>query len=428
MKDLATGAPPVLASGLSGNLDAVLAAEQACERVQEGLGGAVPDLTMLFISSHHVGQADEVSKVVRSMVPSRCLVGVSAEAVLGGRTELEGAAGVSVLAAHLPGAGVHAFTIDPSWAPEDTPEGLSRLGALMGASQDLRATLFFADPFSVPLLGLLPAMNRARAEGRTGAILGGIASAATKAGGNALFVNDRVVSAGLVGVSLSGPVRVDTVVSQGCRGFGPNLLITKARKNMILELGGKPALAAVQEVVSQLGEEDQALLRRGLFVGRVINEYKDRFFRDDYLIRNVLGADENSQGIAVNEFVRVGQTIRLHLRDAATADNDLQLLLDAQALYERPAGALLVTCNGRGTRLFDQPHHDADAITRAFAPPRAGEDVAKGGRPIGPETPDLPLAGFFAGGEIGPVGGESFIHGHSACIALFRPEARTDNP
>jgi small ligand-binding sensory domain FIST len=223
-------------------------------------------------------------------------------------------------------------------------------------------------------------------------------------------------------VSLRGPVRVDTVVSQGCRGFGPTIVITKARKNVILEMGGKRALDVVRECVEALPADDKPLLERGLFIGRVINEYKDRFGRDDFLIRNVLGVDENQGAVAINELVRVGQTIRFHVRDARTADEDLAMLLDAQQLREPPLGGVLITCNGRGSRLFDRPHHDAAAVVKAFSPGRGGEVLAKGGEEIDPEGPVLPLAGFFAAGEIGPVGDQSYLHGQTAVLALFRNE------
>ena len=140
--------------------------------------------------------------------------------------------------------------------------------------------------------------------------------------------------------------------------------------------------------------------------------------------------DQESGSIAVADMLRVGQTVRFHMRDAATADEDLGLLLDMQKLYEPPAGVLLFTCNGRGTRLFEAPHHDAAAIVRAFAPGLAAEEKAKGGKPLGPGkgvewaagngAASVPLAGFFAAGEIGPIGDEVFLHGHTASVALFR--------
>jgi small ligand-binding sensory domain FIST len=89
------------------------------------------------------------------------------------------------------------------------------------------------------------------------------------------------------------------------------------------------------------------------------------------------------------------------VRDAETADEDLQSLLDAdRAANLAPAqGALLFSCNGRGTRLFPNAHHDAAAIQKIDGP--------------------IPLAGFFAQGELGPISGRNYLHGFTASIALF---------
>lgn len=410
-----------LAAGLSGNPGGLKAAEEVCARVSQGLGAGSVDLAMLFVSHEHVGAMDLIAGAIRRELHVDCLVGVSGEGVVGGRTEVERAPGVSLLAARLPGVSLVPFTSEELMPYEDSPQGIARFGRAFGADADLRASFVFADPFSVPINGLLATMNRARVEGRIGSIIGGMASGSTSAGGHALVLDDAVYRAGLVGVSLRGPVRVDNVVSQGCRGFGPAFIITKAKKNVIFELSRRPALHVVRELVEELGPQDQEQLnRRGLFVGRVINEYKDRFGRDDFLIRNVLGVEEQHNAIAVNELVKVGQTVRLHLRDARTADEDLGMLLDAQQLREPPVGGVLITCNGRGTRLFDAPHHDAAAVARAFSPGRSGEDLAKGGLAFDAEGPSIPLAGFFAGGEIGPVGEQSYLHGQSAVLALFR--------
>jgi small ligand-binding sensory domain FIST len=409
-----------LAAGLSTSSDAATAAEQVVAQCAQGLGTGSTDLAIACISPHHIGHAEIIAAAIRRELRVDCLIGVSAESVIGGRTELERAPGVSLLAARLPGVTLVPFAGEDLVPFDESPEGLGRLGRGFGVEEDLRATFIFADPFSVPIMGLLPSMCRARAHGKVGAILGGLASAGTTPGVNALLLDDAVHRSGLVGVSLKGAVRIDPVVSQGCRGIGPTLIVTAAKKNIILGLGNRKALDVVRELVEELPEEDRKLLEKGLFVGRVINEYKDRFGRDDFLIRNVVGIDENHGAVAVSDFVRVGQTIRFHLRDAKTADEDLALLLDAQQLREPPLGAFLITCNGRGTRLFDRPHHDAAAVARAFAPPSPGEDLAKAGQEIDPEGPTLPIAGFFAAGEIGPVGADSYLHGQTACLALFR--------
>jgi small ligand-binding sensory domain FIST len=196
-------------------------------------------------------------------------------------------------------------------------------------------------------------------------------------------------------------VGLRSVVSQGCRPIGRPFVVTKAQDNVILQLGGRPPLAVLQELWQALDERDRRLFQQGLHVGRVINEYQGDFQRGDFLIRNVIGLDRTTGALAITDRVRVGQTLQFHVRDAATADEDLHALLqlDLSAAARRPAGALLFSCNGRGSRLFDVPDHDAAAL-------RA-------------EAGDIPVAGFFAQGELGPVGGQNFIHGFTASVALF---------
>jgi small ligand-binding sensory domain FIST len=296
-----------------------------------------------------------------------------------------------------------------------------------------RATFLFADPFSVAMNALLPALDRARTAAapggaEPGAMIGGLASASPRAGGNALMLDDEILNAGAVGVSLSGPVRIDTVVSQGCRPFGRPVVVTGVRGQIVTTLGSRPALEVLQGMIEELDESSRELLKKGVFLGRVVNEYKDRFGRGDFLVRNVIGGEEKTGSIAVADLLRVGQTVQFHLRDATTADEDLALLLDGQKLYGPPAGAMLFTCNGRGKRLFGEPNHDAAAVSRAFALAEPGEQLAKAGRKVAPApvsgepgaVPAIPLAGFFAAGEIGPVGDGVFLHGQTAALALFR--------
>jgi small ligand-binding sensory domain FIST len=157
----------------------------------------------------------------------------------------------------------------------------------------------------------------------------------------------------------------------------------------------------LRELFDELPEDDQELVQSGLHIGRVINEYQESFRRGDFLVRNVMGADD-SGGIAITDLVRVGQTVQFHVRDAETADEDLKSMIDSERI-DRPdstvAGALLFSCNGRGSRLFDGPDHDVGVLLEKFGP--------------------IPVAGFFAMGEIGPVGGQNFVHGYTASVVLF---------
>jgi small ligand-binding sensory domain FIST len=258
--------------------------------------------------------------------------------------------------------------------------------------------LVLGEPFTFPADLLLEQMND-RHPGVP--VIGGMASGGAMPGEHRLLFGPEALVDGAVAVLLDGPIRVRPLVSQGCRPIGKHFVITKAERNVIHELGGKPALVQLQAVFAELPTREQELVNQGLHVGRVVSEYQDRFEQGDFLVRNVIGADPESGAVAIGDYVRVGQTVQFHIRDWQTADADLRQLLAASQKRSTspPDGALLFTCNGRGTRLFPEPHHDALTIRSALG--------------------DIALAGFFAQGELGPVGGKNFVHGFTASMALF---------
>jgi small ligand-binding sensory domain FIST len=209
-------------------------------------------------------------------------------------------------------------------------------------------------------------------------------------------------------MAVSGPVSIRTVVSQGCRPIGDRYIVTKADKNMILELSGAPALERLQAMFDALDPNEQRIAQNGLHFGIVMDEQRNRFGRGDFLVRNLVGADQTSGALAVGDLVKEGQTVQFHVRDADSASEDLHLLLAGErARQSAPAlGALMFSCCGRGRGLFGRPHHDVTAVRE-----RIGA---------------VPIAGFFAQGEIGPVCGTNFLHGYTASIALFsEPESRS---
>jgi small ligand-binding sensory domain FIST len=356
-----------------------------------------PDLAFVFFTAHHLAEADALLAKLSAGLDPGTLIGCSGEGVIGPEREVERAPGIALLVAKLPSVNVHPFHI----ARGDWRELLADTGALnerLGAGEETRAIIAMGDPFTTPTNQFLPMID-SLCPGVP--VIGGMASAARAPGENVLFFNDTSVNEGLVGVSLSGPtLDVQTIVSQGCRPFGKTWVITKAKDNVIQTLGGRPALQALRDSLLEMPEPDRQLLQNGLFVGRAISEYKETFARGDFLVRNVTDVDNETGAISIGDYVRTGQTIRFHVRDAATATEDLAEMLSPQHLSHTAAGALLFSCNGRGTRLFATPSHDVKAANRAM--------------------PATPIAGFFAAGELGPVSNQNFIHGHTASFALFR--------
>jgi small ligand-binding sensory domain FIST len=375
--------------GLSTAPSSVDAGAEAAREARTGLGKDSVDLAFAFLSPAHLAAAAQVAESIRSELEPRRLVGCVAEGVVGGSRELEDGPGVAVWAGSLPGAEIETFHAVA--AVRD--ESLSLTGVPDFDEPALVALL--VDPFTFPTGSFIDYVN----ETYPGLpLVGGIAAGGRAPGTQALIHDEEIYEEGALGVVLSG-VQVRTVVSQGCAPIGREAVITQADGNVVFELAGKPALERLRDEIAALPREQQLLAAQGLLAGLVIDENKPEYGRGDFLIRGLLGADEKSGALAVGEAARVGQTLRFHVRDAATAEEDLRTALAEALAVETPVGALLFTCNGRGTRMFPEPDHDARALAKALGNPA--------------------LAGFFCGGEIGPIGGRTFLHGFTATMAVF---------
>jgi small ligand-binding sensory domain FIST len=388
------------ASATTTELDIDGAAAALIDQIRAQVDAPEFDFAMAFFSADLASVAPSGADRLCTALDPRVLIGCTCEGVIGKDQEIEHQSAITLVAARLPGVRLVPFSLDADdW---DALEDAARFRALVAAPDDTRLIVMVADPFTTPVDALLDAFN---AQYAGIPMIGGMASGAQQPGGNALLLNDRAFASGAVGVAFAGDFEIDIIVSQGCRPFGRTLTVTEADENVILALDGEPPLKHIQDLVAQLSEEDQALLKNGLFVGRAI-ETSGALGRGDFLIRSLLGVDRQSGAIGVGDSIRAGETIQFHLRDQRTAEEDLELLLTPQALDAPPSGALLFSCNGRGTRLYDHPNGDISTIQNILG----GVD----------------LAGFFAAGEIGPVGSKNFLHGHTASMALFRPRSQYD--
>jgi small ligand-binding sensory domain FIST len=370
------------------------------EQVRTQLDGqaetATVDLALVFLSAHFTGQARLIAAELQAGLRPGVLLGCTAEGVIGRQAELEGQPAITLVAAHLPGVQIFPFVLENTdWRA--TLLECAEFRRLVGAPDDTCLFLLLGDPFSTPMDDMLEAFNNAY-PGLP--VIGGMASGALRAQGNALILNDLTNNVGVVGVALAGELDVDVVVSQGCRPIWRPFTISAAHRNEIYLLENRPPLDWIQDLIQELTEEDRLLLQNGLYVGRAINNDDDDIGRGDFLIRGIIGIDRESGAIAIGDTVQEGETIQFHLRDAFTAQEDLEMMLIPQAFRLPPDGALLFSCNGRGTRLYDHPNGDINVIQKSL-----------GG---------TPLAGFFCAGEIGPIGGKNFMHGQTASLVIFR--------
>ena len=385
-------------TALSQLADTADALEEVCRDVSAGLAGRPVDLAFVFFSPGHADAADLIVSRIRERLRPTVLLGCSAESVIGGTQEVEGQPALCLWAGHLPGATLTPFHLEYV----EAGDGVRITGwpDEMPGLEHSPSFLVLAEPFTTaPAEAFLDDLAT-RYPGASA--IGGMASGAHEPGANRLLFNDTVVDSGVVGVAVTGAVGIRTIVSQGCRPIGDRFMITQAEQNVIHELSGKPALDRLREVFGLLSPAEQRQAERALHMGIVIDEHKDHFDRGDFLIRNLVGVDQTTGSLAVADDVRVGQTVQFQVRDGASASEDLRALLTGERILANaghPIGALLFSCNARGQRFFRTPHHDVTAVREQL-----------GGIPVG---------GFFAMGEIGPVGGNNFLHGYTASIALF---------
>lgn len=377
------------------------ALRECSEGVRGRLGPGPVSLALAFVTPHFAAYYPRVPGIVARHLGPEVFAGCSGGGVIGGGQEVEWSPAVSLVAARLPGVEVTPLRFADDLPDLDgPPDAWERLAGVR--ARENPQFVLLADPFSARTGALLAGLDYAF----PGAVkVGGLASGGTSPGTNALFLDGEVFTAGTVGVALRGAVVVDTVVAQGCRPIGPLMQVTSCKGNLLHALDGEPALEALRDLVADLDERDRHLAATALFAGVLMDEFREEPRAGDFLIRNLLGVDPRNGAIAVGENLQEGMRLRFHVRDAASAAEDLHAMLaaynEASDSGDSPAGALLFSCLGRGENLYGQANFDTNVFHEHLG--------------------DLPVGGFFCNGEIGPVGGATFLHGYTASFGILHP-------
>ncbi len=378
------------------------ALEQALTETLGQLEDAPVDLAMVFASAEYAPFYAELAAEAHRRLDANVLIGCSGQGIIGLAREVESEPAVSVLAFSLPGVRLYPVHVKQADV-QDAEAGGRWLNSLGITAADVNAWLLLADPFSLDPERLISVLN----EGYPGIdLIGGLASGDMRQQKTYLFLNGEAVEEGAIALALGGAYTVQTVVAQGAQPIGEPWTITGVTDNFVETLGMRPAIEILKETLRELSPEMQTRAQRNLLVGLAMNEYRDEFQRGDFLIRNLMGVNQEHGWIAVGASPSVGQTLQFQVRDPEAADSDLLAMLGGakEKLGDTaPVGALLCACNGRGLGLFGTPNHDAGLVSEQFG--------------------QLPVAGFFCNGEIGPVSGKPFVHGYTASIALIVPKS-----
>jgi small ligand-binding sensory domain FIST len=384
------------------------AVEDVVQQVLAELGDRSADFGLLFISNTFTSDSPRLLPLLAESIQITHLIGCSGGGIVGGRQELEDKPALSLMVGHLPGAQIHTFHLTDDSIP-DLDSSPDRWYSLIEVDDSVQPSfIVLGDPFSFPINDFLAGMDFAYPNAIK---VGGLAS-----GGNTnILFCDREGSyqlwrQGIVGVALWGDVTIDAVVAQGCRPIGKALQISQSDRNIILSIENRPPLETLQDIVNDLSESDRTLAEHSLFVGVVMDEFKLQPEPGDFLIRNIIGVDPRTGAIAIGDRVRPGQRIQLHLRDASASATDLEGALTAyqkRARLEHPdqnsQAALLFSCMGRGERLYGKPGFDSNVFEQFFG--------------------EIPLAGFFCSGEIGPVSNTTFLHGYTSVFGILRKKS-----
>lgn len=416
--------------------------DSALEELLSSVGPEEPDIAFLFVSSSHAGSFRRIVKHASERLPkSTQVMALVGGGIVGQGSEVDrpNQPAMSMLSGNLPkGANVEMLSFNELHnPPPEDPAFWKELqknngsGRQQSDQQRPPSFLLFVDPWS-PIDNILRGL-------RGSVVAGGISVPAQASFQPTVAMNGEALPQGsAVILRWTGTMGLQAIVSQGCRPVGPIFTVTKTTGNALEELDGVPALQKLQEVASDASEADRKLMSAaGYLVGIASANGVERgtsSSRTDFLIRQIIGFQPDKGAVVVgSRDVQLGDRVRFHVRDAQAARDDMKLQME-RTLSERlfagglshcgtPMAALQISCVARGQGMFQCPNEDVSYVNSLFE--NAQDQTEESASAAAPP----PVAGFFANGEIGPVGVAGFqpheviegtyMHGFTTVVGLL---------
>jgi small ligand-binding sensory domain FIST len=385
--------------------------QEVVDSIERQLGRCGPaDLALVFASASFASDLPRLLPLLQQRLRAEHWLGCLGGGVVGTGSdaiphELEQEPALSVTLLHLPGAHVHPFVLDGTNLPDlDGPADPWQL-QVGAAGSGFHSMLLLVDPTCQAINDLINGLDYAYPDAVK---VGGLAAAHSAPHGSLLSGSE--VRQGAVGCLLSGAWGLDPVVAQGCKPIGPVLEVEQAQRNVVLQVSEgqrrSSPVAALQAILSGLSPQEREQVRHSLFLG--VGQSSFSLGHSDaepaFLVRNLIGVDPRNGAVAVGERMRVGQQVQFQLRDGPSSQAELCQLLDAQAERQsEPLAALLFACLGRGEGLHGHADGDVTPCRERFA--------------------QVPIAGAFCQGEIGPVAGSTHLHGYTASWGFVVPRS-----
>jgi small ligand-binding sensory domain FIST len=338
-------------------------------------------LGFLYLTDVIADQAAGILDVLRRETGVEHWIGATGMGILGasaqGSGEYYDRPAVSALIADLPD---DSFRVFPGRGDDAAGAGSEWFEA-----QRPNVAIVHADPWAQRL----PLMLDRRAEASGAYLVGGLASSR----GPMVQIAGEVSEGGASGAWIGSSINLIAGISQGCAPIGPAHVATTAQKNVVMEIDGRPALEVFEEEIGEMLARNLERCANFIYAALPVGGSDT----GDYLVRNLMGIDPNKGWIAIGDQIESGDGIMFTKRDRATANADLvQMLQRLKKRVKRPIqGGLYFSCLSRGHNLFGD----------------AGAEMAIVREVMG----DIPLAGFFANGEIS----HDRLYAHTGVLTLF---------
>ena len=351
------------------------------DRLGAELAGAEGRLGILYTAESFAPHLEEMAAVLCERTGVSDWVSAAGYGVIASGEEHYGESGAAALVVDVPRAGYRLFA-----GGREAGATLASREADWVAEAGMPLALAHVDPRHPEATGAVEDL----AAGTGSFLVGGLTAAAGDAPHRA-----GDATGCLSGVALSpAAVEIATALSQGCSPLGPPRTVTRAKRNILIELDGRPALDAF---VEDIGEELASDLRR---VGGLVFAALPVIGSDtaDYTVRNLVGIDPTSKVIAIAEAVHEGGKVLFCRRDRESAVEDMRRMTAnlKRRVGNRPIrGGLYVSCAARGPNQFAAPESETAIIRDALG--------------------DFPMVGFFANGELN----RDRIYAYTGVLTLF---------
>src|SRR5580704_3396484 len=383
-------------TGSSTATNARTAAIEATTAALKQAGLRTADCALVFASTAYGGTYPMMVRAVAEAAETRDVAGCGSIGVIAGGREFESGPSIAVL---VLGGGTIATTrlFIPQLrgrAREVAEQIAATVRPHLGANNLL---CLFPDSYNLDPEPLLATLARELA-GVT--VVGGGSTEDGSVGETFQFCGDVVSSNAVSGMLLAGDFAIDLGAANACAPIGPTHRVTAVRDNIILELDDRRAWDVFAEAAGPLaGDLTRAL--SFVFIGVPLTPGNERLERGNFYDRNITGASSEHGVIAVAHRPKLGDRIGFVLRDSERSRSELKATLEAMSgrIAQPPAFGLYFDCVSRGTGLYNIPDHDSAYIGQYFGP--------------------LPLAGFFTGFEIGPLGDAAGLLQYCGVLALI---------